>query len=155
MTKYISSMIKNLGDLAAAINRGPNSLTYSEIPRYKIQLLSLIDQIKPQDITEEYISVLLSSGYYLCDEKEKSLEMIENVIFNNKNDNNCENILVQILIHLLQYEQWGHRFIKLICNNDNQLDWAKGLRKNAYEFGTPCELLLVDIISAIVTKREA
>lgn len=120
---------------------------------------------------DPYLLLLGSASYYLCDLPGSSLVLATNIDSWNieLNSNRIDRLLAWLLQNNynqnanIQYSLY-EKDIKNIINSmiefnrtglegNSLIAVAKNLRKKAYEFGTPRELLFSDVVTAIVRKK--
>ena len=142
--KFVSSLVARLGDLSASISRGTDSI--------KI-ILELKDRLKAITIplsiyvtygsysrSSTYPSLLLCSSLYLCDLHRAAMEIAHTLSDNSFSD--MQNVLYRMILSCLGISEYD------FDTND-----MYQLRKTAYECGTPRELLLSDVIVAVMKKH--
>ncbi|MBF0131953.1 MAG: DEAD/DEAH box helicase [Magnetococcales bacterium] len=173
--KLFTLSIGLLGDLAAAINREEPELgSLSELRTNLLFSTHFFDsylQSKLNETLDSYLMLLGSASYYLCDLPGSASVLAKRI------DGDCPDLdgdgLEDLLLWLLQTDQktyfdgtegpfgefidgiskWILQFFKDGTGEDNLLDWTIKLRKAIYEFGTPRQLLLGDVIAAVLRKK--
>ncbi|MCB5266341.1 MAG: DEAD/DEAH box helicase, partial [Candidatus Cloacimonetes bacterium] len=164
-----------LGDLAAAINRDelpPDALTeLRNTLLFSARFFDAYLQSKLNETLDPYLVLLGSASYYLCDLPGSASVLAKRI------DGDCPDLdgdgLEDLLLWLLQADlstyfegsegpfggyidsisTWVLQFFKDGTGEDNLLDLAKTLRFAAYESGTPRQLLLGDVITALLRKK--
>ena len=164
-----------LGDLASAINQGesnPNTLSVMRTNLlFSARFFDCYHQAKLNEKLNPYLELLGSASYYLCDLPGSALVLAKRI------GSNCPDLngagLESLLLWLLQAhpktyfggekEPFGE-FIKEIAmgvfqffengiGEENLLDLASKLRNAVYQFGSPRQLLLGDLIAAVLRKK--
>lgn len=173
--KLFTISIGLLGDLASAINRGesdPDSL--AELKKNLLFSARFFDsylQSKLNETLDPYLVLLGSASYYMCDLPGSASVLAKRL------DGNCPDIdgdgLEDLLLWLLQADlenyfdeaegpfgefivgisEWIFQFFEDGNGEDNLLDLATKLRGAVYDFGTPRQLLLGDVIAAVLRKK--
>jgi hypothetical protein len=173
--KLFTLTIGILGDLAAKINR--NDLTADSLVEYQKNLIfsaQFFDsyfQSKLNKTLDPYVIILSSSSYYICDLPGSSM------VLANRIGKDCPNLegegLEDLLLWLLRgdfstyFENSDGLFDNLInpisssfhqfftdgSGIDSLFNLTAELRKVTYEYGTPRQLLLGDVIAAIIKKK--
>ncbi len=164
-----------LGDLAAAINReDPDLDSLAELKANLLFSARFFDsylQSKLNEALDPYLVLLGSASYYLCDLPGSASVLAKRV------DGDCPNLdgdgLESLLLWLLQSDlgayvdgsegsfgefideisKWILQFFKDGNGEEILLDMATELRAAVYEFGTPRQLLLGDVIAAVIRKK--
>lgn len=174
-TRLFIVSIGLLGNLAAAINR--NELDPDSLSELKTNLLfsaRFLDsylQSKLNETLDPYLVILGSASYYLCDLPESASVLAKRI------DGDCPDLdgdgLEDLLLWLLQADfkvcfdgtdgpfgefidgisKWILQFLEDGNGEENLLDLATKLRTAVYEFGTPRQLLLGDVIAAVLRKK--
>jgi len=173
--KLFTLSIGLLGDLAAAINRDelpPDALTeLRNTLLFSARFFDAYLQSKLNETLDPYLVLLGSASYYLCDLPGSASVLAKRI------DGDCPDLdgdgLEDLLLWLLQADlstyfegsegpfggyidsisTWVLQFFKDGTGEDNLLDLAKTLRFAAYESGTPRQLLLGDVITALLRKK--
>lgn len=173
--KLFTLSIGLLGDLAAAINREePDPGPLSELRTNLLFSARFFDaylQSKLNEALDPYLVLLGSASYYLCDLPGSASVLAKHI------DGDCPDLdsdgLEDLLLWLLQADlktyfdgsdgpfgefvdgisRWFLQFFKDGIGEENLLDLAKRLREAVYEFGTPRQLLLGDVIVAVLRKK--
>ena len=173
--KLFTISICLLGDIAAAINRedsDPGSL--SELKTNLLFSARFFDsylQSKLNETLNPYLMLLGSASYYLCD-LPGSASVLANCIDGDSPDldsDGLENLLLWLSqadletyfdgaegpfgVFIDGISKWIHQFFKDGTGEGNLLDLATKLRKAVYEFGTPRQLLIGDVIAAVLRKK--
>lgn len=173
--KLFTLSISLLGDLAAGINREelqPDAL--AELRNSLLFSARFFDaylQAKLNQSLDPYLVLLASASYYLCDLPGSASVLAKQI------DGDCPDLggegLEDLLLWLLQadhsiYSDGSERqfgdYIDLICSRVLQffkdgtgeeylLDLATKLRAEAYKSGTPRQLLLGDVIAAVLRRK--
>lgn len=173
--KLFTISIGLLGDLAAAINRGesdPDSL--AELKNNLLFSARFFDsyfQSKLNETLDPYLVLLGSASYYLCDLPGSASVLAKRI------DGDCPDLdgdgLEDLLLWLLQADletyfdeaegpfgefivgisKWILQFFEDGNGEDNLLDLAIKLKGAVYDFGTPRQLLLGDVIAAVLRKK--
>jgi len=173
--KLFTISIGLLGDLAAGINREelePDTL--AELRNNLLFSARFFDsylQSKLNEALGPYLLLLGSASYYLCDLPGSASVLAKSI------DGDCPDLdgdgLEDLLLWLLQADlgtyfdgsegpfgesidgisQWLIQFFKNGTGEENLLYLATRLRNNAYEFGTPRELLFGDLITAVLKRK--
>ena len=120
---------------------------------------------------DQYLLILGSAAYYLCDLPGSSMVLIDRL---NKNNLNLESGDLEIFIHWLLKRDFSSSILSkdplygdsitqlsetiksffIAGNSEDVIErYAKRLRKIAYNSGTPRELLFSDIAIALICKR--
>ncbi|MBY0148723.1 DEAD/DEAH box helicase [Neobacillus niacini] len=165
-----------LGEISAQLNQdSPNEQYLKELREdlhFSAYFFDAYLQTKLQSDMDDYVLLLGSASYYLCDLPGSSIVLVNRI---NKNElnlecSNLEKLLIWLLVGdftidlkvvegsytkeiedismlLIKYYTEGHE-------QDIQKEISK-LRFKAYSDGTPRELLFSDVISAVVKKRIA
>ncbi|MEN6317234.1 MAG: DEAD/DEAH box helicase [Syntrophaceae bacterium] len=174
--KLFTLAISILGDLSAASNRKqikPEEL--AELRRTLIFSAHFFDAYLQSRLNEEldpYLILLSSASYYLCNLPGSSkvlANQISSEIYPNIEGEGLENLLLWLLkgdlaTHIEGVDgQFGEyidtisnlliHFFKDGTNSDSLLKGSAALRQAVYDFGTPRQLLLGDVISAIVSEK--
>jgi len=173
--KLFTISIGLLGDLAAAINRGePDPDSLAELKTNLLFSARFFDsylQSKLNETLDPYLVLLGSASYYLCDLPGSASVLAKRI------DGDCPDLngdgLEDLLLWLLQADletyfdgtegafgefidgtsNWILQFFEDGNGEDNLLDLATKLKGAVYEFGTPRQLLLGDVIAAILRKK--
>jgi len=173
--KLFTLSIGLLGDLAAAINREePDPDSLAELKTNLLFSARFFDsylQSKLNETLDPYLVLLGSASYYLCDLPGSSSVLAKRI------DGDCPDLdgdgLEDLLLWLLQADlgtyfdetdgpfggfidgisKWILQFFEDGNGEDNLLDLATKLRDAVYEFGTPRQLLLGDVIAAVLRKK--
>jgi POLQ-like helicase len=176
-TRLFPLAIGMLGDLAARINDG--NATEADIQELRASLpfsarfFDAFVETRLNQETDSYIQLLGSAAYYLCNLPGSSHILVdrirnqdinfgthglENLLrwlllikdfptkFPDISDNFYEGLIEAIRDLLVQFNETGMSMSEV-------LDLARQLRTLAYELGTPKELILADLIGAIIRKR--
>lgn len=173
--KLFTISIGLLGDLAAAINRKkPGRDSLSELKTNLLFSARFFDsylQSKLNETLDPYLVLLGSASYYLCDLPGSS-SVLAKRINGDCPDLDCDG-LEDLLLWLLQADlgtyfdgaegpfgglidgisKWILQFFEDGNGEENLLDLATKLRDDAYEFGTPRQLLFGDVIAAVLRKK--
>ena len=173
--KLFTISIGMLGDLASAINRkepDPDFLAELKINLlFSARFFDSYLQSKLNEKLDPYLVLLGSASYYLCDLPGSAAVLAKRI------DGDCPDLdgegLEDLLLWLLQADlgtcfdgtdgPFGG-FIDVISKlilqffedgNDEEslLDLTTNLRDAIYEFGTPRQLLLGDVIAAVLRKK--
>jgi superfamily II DNA/RNA helicase len=173
--KLFTISIGLLGDLAAAINREePDPDSLSELKTNLLFSARFFDsylQSKLNETLDPYLVLLGSASYYLCDLPGSASVLAKRI------DGDCPDLdgdgLEDLLLWLLQADletyfdgaegpfggfidgisKWILQFFEDGNGEENLLDLATKLRDAVYEFGTPRQLLLGDVIAAVLRKK--
>lgn len=173
--KLFTLSIGLLGDLAAAINREePDPDSIAELKTNLLFSARFFDsylQSKLNETLDPYLVLLGSASYYLCDLPGSASVLAKRI------DGDCPDLdgdgLEDLLLWLLQADlgtyfdgadgpfggfidgisKWILQFFEDGNGEDNLLDLATKLRDAVYEFGTPRQLLLGDVIAAVLRKK--
>ncbi len=173
--KLFTLSIGLLGDLAAAINREePDPDSLAELKTNLLFSARFFDsylQSKLNETLDPYLVLLGSASYYLCDLPGSASVLAKRI------DGDCPDLdgdgLEDLLLWLLQADlgtyfdgadgpfggfidgisKWILQFFEDGNGEDNLLDLATKLRDAVYEFGTPRQLLLGDVIAAVLRKK--
>ncbi len=166
--KYISELIGLLGDFSASINRGE-----SDLPTIRHNLLLRANFLSKCNECElnQYLIILLSSSYYLCNLANQSINLIKKLNFElpDLDGDGLEHLLYWILngdIDLcvdIKSELFKGSIDKIINCLINFFDGrsrtaelfylAYKIRYKVYKLGTPRQLLLGDIISSVILRK--
>ncbi len=172
--KLFSIAIAILGDYVADVNQ--NRIKTSLVEEFRTNLnfsASFFDsyiQAKLSDPIDPYIVLLGSASYYLCNLPGSSLVMSK-LHMNFRDDDLCD--LEDLLLWLLKNDLKLHsrkskgflgesskrikeaflHFIKSGTGEENLLNLASVIRNTAYKYGTPKQLLLGDIVMAILKQK--
>ncbi|HEY9711156.1 MAG TPA: DEAD/DEAH box helicase, partial [Oculatellaceae cyanobacterium] len=166
-----------LGDLSARINDG--NATYEEIQDlrnnlpFSARFFDAYIEAQLSQADEMYVRLLGSAAYYLCDLPGSSNILAERM--NNQTLNlgifGLENLLTWLLLTryfptaLTELPEGSYQnvliriydeYLKFNSSGDlagNVIDSANQLRAIAYSVGDPKELLLADLIGAVIRKR--
>jgi len=173
--KLFTISIGLLGDLAAAINRKkPGRDSLSELKTnllFSARFFYSYLQSKLNETLDPYLVLLGSASYYLCDLPGSS-SVLAKRINGDCPDLDCDG-LEDLLLWLLQADlgtyfdgaegpfgglidgisKWILQFFEDGNGEENLLDLATKLRDDAYEFGTPRQLLFGDVIAAVLRKK--
>lgn len=164
-----------LGDLAARNNRNdliPDSLAeYQKNLMFSAQFFDSYLQSKLNETLDFYLILLSSASYYLCDLPGSSM------VLANRIDEDCPDLegegLESLLLWLLKSDLSTYfegseglfgkhidsisssllRFFTDGSDADNLFNLSDQLRKAVYEYGTPRQLLLGDVIAAVIKKK--
>lgn len=173
--KLFTVSISLLGDFTAALSRGESGDIYLlELKRHLNFAAYFFDsyyQSKLDKTLDPYLILMGSAAYYLCDLPGNSL-VLAKIIDSNSIDIGCnglETLLVWILQSKFDIEIIGakgifceyivfipkllQQFFKMENNEKELRAMLKDFRQLAYEIGKPRELLLVDIIIAIIIRK--
>lgn len=173
--KLFTLSIGLLGDLAATINRQTTDPNFhSELEKNLFFSAHFFDsylQSKLNKTLDPYLILLGSASYYLCDIPGSASVLAKYI------PDSCPNLgtegLECLLLWLLKADlrsysgASGDTFGKYIgeisrkilqffndgTGESNLLSLAISLRKDAYEFGTPRQLLFADVIAAVLRKK--
>jgi len=173
--KLFTISIGLLGDLAAAINREePDPDSLAELKTNLLFSARFFDsylQSKLNETLDPYLVLLGSASYYLCDLPGSASVLAKRI------DGDCPELdgdgLEDLLLWLLQADlgtyfdetdgpfggfidgisKWILQFFEDGNGEDNLLDLATKLRDAVYEFGSPRQLLLGDVIAAVLRKK--
>ncbi|WP_291447682.1 DEAD/DEAH box helicase [Desulfovibrio sp.] len=173
--KLFTLSIGLLGDLAAAINRDePNLGSLSDLRINLLFSAHFFDsylQSKLNETLDPYLVLLGSASYYLCDLPGSALVLVKRIngTYPNLDGAGLEILLCWLLRFPLRTYFDGSKgyfgefideisrlilqFFKEGTGEYKLFDLAKNLRKAVYEFGTPRQLLLGDVIVAILKKK--
>lgn len=173
--KLFSLSIGLLGDLAAAINRDepdPDSLSGLKTNLlFSARFFDSYLQSKLNETLDPYLILLGSASYYLC-ELPGSASVLAKRIDGDCPDldgNGLEYLLLSLLradlstsfagtvgpfsVYIVEILKWVREFFENGNGEENILDIATKLRAAVYEFGTPRQLLLGDVIAAVLRKK--
>ncbi len=154
--KYTSKFIGYLGSLSANINR--KELYFNEIP--EIIKFSL-EEI---DYDNSYIQLLYSAFLYITDNRLESISLCNKIDkeFIDMNRERVISILLNMFIcnddpeimNIIKYDilKLLHKFYKDLTLDKSIQYFVIKLRDHVYKYGTPRELLVGDVIFAIVRK---
>ncbi len=173
--KLFTISIGLLGDLAAGINREAfESDTLAELRNNLLFSARFFDsylQSKLNEALDPYLVLLGSASYYLCDLPGSASVLAKRI------DDECPDLdgegLEDLLLWLLQADlgtyfegsegpfggyidgisKWVFQFFENGIGEENLNDLATKLRAAVYESGTPRQLLLGDVITAILKKK--
>lgn len=164
-----------LGDMSAAINNGVFEFnTFAELQNNLIFSAYFFDfyaQSKLNETLDPYLILLGAASYYLCGLPGSASVLAKRI--NDKNQNLNNGALGDLLLWLLQGDfkidfvssekpfseyingiaKWFPLFFKNGDGEEILICLTTKLRTAIYELGTPNQLLLGDIISAIVRKK--
>ncbi len=173
--KLFTLSIGILGDLAAETNR--NDLQPEEFDELRQDLnfssrfFDAYLQSKLNEALDPYLILLGSASYYLCDLPGSSMVLAKRI------GEGCPDLggegLEDLLLWLLQadlstyfegsdgpfsdyIDSISHGLLKFFDDGtgvDNLFDLSSRLRKAVYEAGTPRQLLLGDVIAAVLRKK--
>ena len=173
--KLFTLSIGLLGDLAAAINREKHEP--EAISKLRINLLfsarffDSYRQSKLNETLDPYLVLLGSASYYLCDLPGSASVLAKQI------NGECPDLdgegLEDLLLCLLQADfetyfegsdgpygeyidgisNWFLQFFENGTGEEHLIALAMKLRKAVYEFGTPRQLLLGDVIGAVLRKK--
>ncbi|MGU9962650.1 MAG: DEAD/DEAH box helicase [Candidatus Halichondribacter symbioticus] len=163
-----------LGDMAAAINRdGVESETLLELKNHRQFSAHFFDSYRESELTKNidpYLILMGAASYYLCDIPGSAMVLAERIEdYPDLEIEGLEDLLLWMLKSNTQiyFEESEGQFGKFINGihqgltqffqngdgEENLRGWAKQLRKAVYEYGTPRQLLLGDVIAAVVIKK--
>lgn len=173
--KLFTLTIGILGDLAAGTNRkdsSPDSLVeHQKNLMFSAQFFDSYLQSKLNGILDPYFILLSSASYYLCDLLGSSMVLSKRI------GDDCPDLegegLEDLLLWLLKgdlstyFEDSEGLFGNLIdaisssflqfftdgSDIDSLFNLTAKLRKAVYEYGTPRQLLLGDVIAAVIKKK--
>jgi len=173
--KLFTISIGLLGDLSAAINRKePNPESLEKLKANLLFSARFFDsylQSKLNETLDPYLVLLGSASYYLCDLPGSASVLAKRI------DGECPDLdgdgLEDLLLWLLQADletyfygadgpfggfldgisKWILQFFDDGSGEENLIDLATKLRDAVYEFGTPRQLLLGDVIAAVLRKK--
>jgi len=153
------SAIATLGDFAAITNRK------LDVPQEMKENLLSSAQFFESHTDDPYLILLGSASYYLGDKIENCRTLIQRI---NSNTIDLDGGgLEDLLLWLLRGNYLGYSgrikkpfgvYIKKIVhhfydyNQEELLIWVDRLREAVYDYGTPRQLLLGDVIIAIIRK---
>ena len=173
--KLFTLSIGMLGDFAAKFNR--KEVTRETIMDLQSNILfsaHFFDsylQSKLNESLDQYLLLLGSASYYLCDLPGSATVLAKHM------DSDCPNLDAQGLENLLlwllrsdykfEFNKQNGPFVEYIddilglvkqfftdgTGEENLIDLTMKLRSAVYELGTPRQLLLCDIIAAVVRKK--
>ena len=173
--KLFTLSIGILGDLAACSNR--NNISPEELAElrqclhFSAHFFDAYLQSKLNKELDPYLILLGSASYYLCDLPGSSKVLAKRIA------KNCPAIggedLENLLLWLLQDDfstcfdgsggpfgkyidsisRYLHQYFEDGTNVENLFDSSERLRQTVYEIGTPRQLLLGDVASAVVRKK--
>ena len=174
-SKLFSLTIGILGDLAAQINsENPNQTLLNELTdnlQFSARFFDAYLQSRLRRELDPYLGLLGSASYYLCGMPGSS-RILAGQLKDDHHDLQCLG-LERFLLWLLQWKLTTYSndtgqiykesinnisksLIQFYKNNESieQLFESTGqLRRSAYDFGTPRQLLLADTICAVLKKR--
>lgn len=174
-SKLFSLTIGILGDLAAQINsENPNQTLLNELTdnlQFSAHFFDAYLQSRLQRELDPYLALLGSASYYLCGLPGSS-RILAGQLKDDHHDLQCLG-LERFLLWLLQWKLTTYSndtgqiykesinnisksLIQFYKNNESieQLFENTGqLKRSAYDLGTPRQLLLADIICAVLKKR--
>lgn len=164
-----------LGDVSAAITRNePDSGSFSELKTSLLFSARFFDAYLESGLDkalDPYVMLLGSACYYLCDLPGSSAVLAKRM------KSECPDLagacLENLLLCLLQadpktsFKESAGPFVPFIVGiskgilqflengqgEENLLDFAVKLRNAVYEYGTPRQLLLGDVIAAVLRKK--
>lgn len=173
--KLFTLAIGLLGDLAAGINREEQQQgALADLRKNLLFSARFFDaylQSKLNKTLDPYLVLLGSASYYLCDLPGSASVLAKRI------KSGCPNLegagLEDILLWMLQADfstyfhgsegpfgdhidsiyKWILQFFKNGTGEDNLIDLATKIRATAYDLGTPRQLLLSDVIAAILRKK--
>jgi superfamily II DNA/RNA helicase len=174
-SKLFDLTIGMLGDLTAQINsESPNQELLNELTvdlQFSARFFDAYTQAHLRQDLDPYLILLGSAAYYLCGLPGSS-RILANRIEDDHLDLEClglERYLLWLLkLNLSTYsngtgqdykefvDNLSNSLIQFYRNNENRkqlLENAVNLRRKAYDIGTPRQLLLSDIICAVLKKR--
>ena len=178
MNESVKSLIHLLGDLSAGIYR--DEITNNSHPELIERLLKCIHHFDaynwyPLDdyskiLTSQYIILLISAAYFLCGIKSSSKLVARRInYFLDLDGEGLENLLIWILQDDIKkaikiigpFELLINEISKQIVSLVNGkyehqtklLELGNMLRKSVYTYGTPRQLLLGDIIAAVIKNK--
>jgi superfamily II DNA/RNA helicase len=173
--KLFTLSIGLLGDLAAEINR--ENIEPDKLNNLRKELLfsahffDAYIQSKLNESLDPYMILLGSASYYLCDLPGSSKVLAKRIDRDcpDLNGGGLENLLHWLLkgdlstyfgptkglfgdqIHSISLRLV--QFFKEGAGMNNLIQLAKQIRKTVYEYGTPRQLLFIDVIAAVLVKK--
>ena len=173
--KLFTLSIGILGDLAAGTNRSDlQPEEFDELRQdlnFSSRFFDAYLQSKLNEALDPYLILLGSASYYLCDFPGSSMVLAKRI------HEDCPDLrgegLEDLLLWLLQADlstyfegsegpysdyidsisRWLLKFFDDGTGVDNLFDLSSRLRKAVYEAGTPRQLLLGDVIAAVLKKK--
>lgn len=173
--KLFTLTIGILGDLAAGTNREDFSqdslVEHQKNLMFSARFFDSYLQSKLNEILDPYFILLSSASYYLCDLLGSSMVLSKRI------GDDCPDLkgegLEDLLLWLLKGDLSTYfentdglfgKFIDAISSSflqfftdgsdiDNLFTLTVKLRKAVYEYGTPRQLLLGDVIAAVIKKK--
>lgn len=160
-----------LGDIAAAANcEEISSQELRDNLSFSARFFDSYIQSKLNTTLDQYLALVGSASYYLCDRPGSASVLAENVTScPDLNSGGLESLLLWLMKgHSESYNNShkGHfgelidkisagifQFFKEGTGKNELLDLCKKLRREVYEFGTPRQLLFGDTIAAILKKK--
>ncbi|MCA8835875.1 MAG: DEAD/DEAH box helicase, partial [Proteobacteria bacterium] len=162
-----------LGDMAAAINRdGVESKTLLELKNHRQFSAHFFDSYREAELTKNidpYLILMGAASYYLCDIPGSAMVLADNAGYHNLGGEGLDSLLLWLLkgntgIYFNDTKGQFGEFIDGISQRLSQFfqkgegekdirNLAEQLRKTVYDFGTPRQLLLGDVIAAVVIKK--
>lgn len=163
-----------LGDFAAAINRG--ELDSDSLSKMKANLIfsahffNSYFESKLNKALDPYLLLLGSASYYLCDLPGSASVLTKSIgnVCPDLDGAGLENLLLWLLratpnpydgdsglfaSHIDKISLCILQFYKDGTGEEKILDLARELRSDVYEYGTPRQLLLGDVIVAVLKKK--
>ncbi|CAM4160439.1 DEAD/DEAH box helicase [Bacillus paranthracis] len=164
-----------LGDLSAHLNsKDPDERHLKELRenlKFSAHFFDAYLQTNLKADLDDYVLLLGSASYYLCDLPGSSLVLVNRIDIDNLNleCSNLDTLLARILTGNFYpcYVEEGGIYTKNILDisfyltkfyedgwyEQHVYNLISTLRVNAYAFGTPRELLFADVIGAVIKKR--
>ena len=162
-----------LGDMAAAINRdGIESETLLDLKNHLQFSAHFFDSYRESKLTENidpYLILMGAASYYLCDIPGSAMVLVDNAGYHNLGGEGLDSLLLWLLKDSSEppFNKTEGRFGEFIYGISQGLslffqkgegekdirNLAEQLRKTVYDFGTPRQLLLGDVIAAVVIKK--
>ncbi len=162
-----------LGDMAAAINRdGVESETLLDLKNHRQFSAHFFDSYREAELTKNidpYLILMGAASYYLCDIPGSAMVLADNAGYHNLGGEGLNSLLLWLLKGNtgIYFNDTKGQFGKFIDGISQRLslffqkgegekdirNLAEQLRKAVYEYGTPRQLLLGDVIAAVVIKK--
>jgi len=173
--KLFTLSIGLLGDLAAGINREelqPDAL--AELRNnllFSARFFDAYVQSKLNETLDPYLVLLGSASYYLCDLPGSASVLAKRIggdcpdlggdgledlllwLLQADLSTNCDGSVGLFGNHIDLMSTWVLQFFKDGTGEEHLFDLAAKLRAAAYEAGTPRQLLLGDVIAAVLRKK--
>lgn len=170
-----TSLIRFLGDLAGAVNRGDSPPFFIAELRKNLLFSArfFVPYLQPKldETLDPYLALLGSASYYLCDLPDDASILVKRISWGclDLGGGCLEELLFWLLQTDLVHYSGGFKkpfggfiegivkelpcFLKDGTGEDTILDLVTKLRSSVYEFGTPRQLLLGDVATAVLRKK--